>query len=859
MNKLNKLIILGLAFSLTLTFTDASADEPDDIVSEISIEDNTEPWVLFLDLDNEIRYASADLRSVKERASDMWDRIFEVSKREELREQLREERLMPSAPAEDVSIAAQFLSGPNPSDYAFRMTQLLLGSPATKVLSLLRDDVQDPKDDYATGITYMVHLMCYIAMVFAGIFLIYTIFSSVMGALKTGNFSPVGENDNAIVTLRSGVGAVGIIPLPDYGGLSLSQVVVLGAFLMGIGAGSAIMTKMAGNLMANPLVAASIPSGDVHKLAQGVINMQICGFTQHSLSQTTPAPHSATLLRQESSKLRVEPFVHVGNLNRLFNSDKRVSFSFNSRDPATCGRIETIFPAGLITEDGSLDFERDQNVGLFGSWGRDPALAVMDNDEWVSEFFHHMLAERIMHVDGPLAQLWFDLEPLSKLAVSRGMYSAEHAALMGGDYREKDLKIKDILDIAPMTYWHAIDRYQMGVNAEITNVANSREMQNIVDGMANLVEKHGMIFGGAYYYLIQRQQNAIAQAVESSTPRVRAIDLDRLANSHWFADQYRALMRSLRRMAGVSNVDASDQLVYARNFIDNVINDSHVLSSQPSESLRSFNRATSADGALGNALGAISENLAERLRAIPRLGENTSRLNPDPLLEIQSMGTKIFQAAAAIMVYEDLTGESVLNASSEDGKSPLEYVIIAAIMGFLGAIAFLYASLIPSLPLVMFSISALGLFIYLLQALVAAPIWWALHTHPRADPMLGGSAAGWKMLAGLYLRPALMVMGLLASMALIRLFGGFINEMFGPSARIMSDGFTGAGLLNQLVLYGIMMLVVTYKTFALIYELQQSVLSWIGVSEAYTDFGESQAQMQVVGLGAAAQQLATKR
>lgn len=855
--------VATMLFFTLLAFPSAvEAGGSNDVVSRLSVVDDPNFPLIYEDLPNELRYSSADQRTHLQRLNEGLDRILERSDQRDLREQLRENRLIPSSEQVDAvfesGIITRLVSGPAPSDYAFKMTQMLLGSPATMALSNLRDDVPPPETDFRTGITYMVHLMCYIAIVFCSFYMGYIFIAGLIKSTKDGEF--MGDWDTTFIMVRTGIGTLGVIPLSRYGGLCLAQVIVLTAFLMGIGAGSTILSLMARELMTTPIVAATVPKEHIHGLAQNIIDMQICGLVQHELSQTLPSPINATLARTEYESYR-------GNLtsriDRIVTKDFNVGMVFNVRDPGTCGAIRGKFPAQAMSTnsdgDPTINYEERRSGSLSNifSFNSDPQLSTYLSSTYIQNHFEHAIGLELLSEQGAVANLWYDLQPLTKLAVARNDYALEHAYLSGYDVDTRKLTIPDVRDVAPMLYWHAIDRYQAAVNAAVVEAANAPAMVEIADKLYDIVDTHGMMFGGSYYYLMVRHQNAIAQAVENSTPAHDSVRMDRLMRSGWYGDLYRGLMKVLRRV----QQNETDYLIDARAIMDVIMEGSHDTASidSPSEALIDYNTVTSGDTSLEQAMAAVSLAIADGLKSIPRIGEQTSRANPDPLLEIQSLGNKIQQATALSVVVKGVTGlKGGPLRSEEEGSTEAGFVsvllanIVTAIILTLVSISILYASVIPMLPYVMFTISVLGLFTYLLKALIAAPLWWGQHMHPKGEDLVGSASAGWKLMAGLYLRPALMVMGLIGAMALIRLTGAFVNESMGVTVFLMQDGFTGFSLVTHLLMYGIVMLVLTYKTFSLIYELQQTVLGWIGVGDSYTDFGEKEAQFKVVGLGALA-------
>lgn len=55
-------------------------------------------------------------------------------------------------------------------------------------------------------------------------------------------------------------------------------------------------------------------------------------------------------------------------------------------------------------------------------------------------------------------------------------------------------------------------------------------------------------------------------------------------------------------------------------------------------------------------------------------------------------------------------------------------------------------------------------------------------------------------------------------------------------------GFNAFAVFGTVLVYGVVMLIIVYKSFSLVHELPTAVLKWLGVSTNYADLGENEAQ-----------------
>src|SRR5215213_2706445 len=109
-------------------------------------------------------------------------------------------------------------------------------------------------------------------------------------------------------------------------------------------------------------------------------------------------------------------------------------------------------------------------------------------------------------------------------------------------------------------------------------------------------------------------------------------------------------------------------------------------------------------------------------------------------------------------------------------------------------IAFVIGGMLPLLPVLYFIAAAIGWFLVVVEAMIAMPIWVITKFFPARTPTLvGDSRRGYVFVLGLLVRPALIVIGLIASIVMARVGLDLINMVFrGILVMMVPDGGYGS-------------------------------------------------------------------
>ena len=180
-------------------------------------------------------------------------------------------------------------------------------------------------------------------------------------------------------------------------------------------------------------------------------------------------------------------------------------------------------------------------------------------------------------------------------------------------------------------------------------------------------------------------------------------------------------------------------------------------------------------------------------------------------------------------------------------KALLGYVMLLGL--FLLPFLVILAYYIPFLPFILWSIGVAGWFIMLIESIIAGPIWAVTHALPEGvGPVAERAKAGYLILLSVFLRPTLMIMGLLASIFVMQLTAKFVLLAFVPVATT-SVGLDGGGLVRLVALIAIMVLLLLQlanRVYSLIHEIPDKVLRYIG--SAHEVLGEAETERGMRGI-----------
>ncbi len=238
-------------------------------------------------------------------------------------------------------------------------------------------------------------------------------------------------------------------------------------------------------------------------------------------------------------------------------------------------------------------------------------------------------------------------------------------------------------------------------------------------------------------------------------------------------------------------------------------------------------------GALAGPMGMISGLILSSIQ--------TMVSNGDPIMKLQKMGQSwVDQAVAAwiglamLMFFVSLVASLMSSISSAgyafQGMMNVFVTLFMALLFILMVQGVLVSIYVPLIPFIIYTFTAIGWFIAVIEAMVAAPLVALGVTHPEGQGMLGKGEQAVMLLLGVFLRPALMVMGLLAGMLLSVIALTIFNKPFVTVLfTAVGNGIAGFGAYYGILsLYSVLVTQIVTQSYSLIFNVPDRVLRWLG-------------------------------
>ncbi len=210
----------------------------------------------------------------------------------------------------------------------------------------------------------------------------------------------------------------------------------------------------------------------------------------------------------------------------------------------------------------------------------------------------------------------------------------------------------------------------------------------------------------------------------------------------------------------------------------------------------------------------------------------------DPIASIRHIGSTIMVVCEDIWFAIIIAAFAVLLLTCMmSGVNPLCWAvsmigtilmpILTLLLGLLWVIGVTMGVYTPMIPYLVFTFTALGWFILVIETIIAAPIV-ALGIVSPASEVLGKAAPAVMLITGVFLRPSLMVIGFIGATLLVRTVIEMINYGFSATLDASVAGVGLFGLIAVIALYGGLVLAVVHECFSLVYVLPDKILRWIG-------------------------------
>jgi conjugal transfer/type IV secretion protein DotA/TraY len=369
----------------------------------------------------------------------------------------------------------------------------------------------------------------------------------------------------------------------------------------------------------------------------------------------------------------------------------------------------------------------------------------------------------------------------------------------------------------------SVTYYQNAVNSGLATammayLSNSSNLASEKSGEWVQAQSTGWLLAGAYYYQIAKA-NGTTSTLSIPPLAVVAADLQG-GNNNNPASNYR------------NNFSASTTL------IAQIANQTQDVNS-PTASLSGFSQ-------VGGGMNAIAQGIWNLFSSAMTGGSGQVT---NPLVSLASLGEGLMITAQVIFAttLAIMTGilgilgygadpmalgtGSPTNGALEGAKFLFQstYVAIAAFMGWCFTFGGMLGIYTPLIPFIIFTSGALGWFISVIEAMVAAPfVALGILSPSGHHELLGKADAGLMILFNTFMRPTLMIVGMMAAMILAPVAVSLVNSGF---ENVMTSIDSTPGLYELIVFitaYASLILTVMNKCFALIHIVPDRALTWIG-------------------------------
>lgn len=658
-------------------------------------------------------------------------------------------------------------------------------------------------------------------LVLAGVFLIYTIIMTVLTSAHEGEF--MGRKWNsAWIAIRTVLGIGLLVPSPTTG-YSTIQVIVMWVVIQGAGFANMAWYSALGYLASGGEVYTppATDTATMVDLVGNVLDMQVCMYYAQNVAQTTQSNLKQSQQQQQQAQqgasTNTAPPTPIETTNTNFTPLFVVYQDTSGSQPVWNSVVK--FP-GRPYDPG----QQDNTCGQI-SFGTNKDQSALQSDQKVNTL-KAAIQQMMMDTSNYAQQIAGSSTNASNFA------NQVESSIVGGaaDWVNITLPIR---------------------------TSGPSLGQSLMAGFYNSAVQEGWIMAGRFYYALGN----IRQAVSAASSVSVNIDAPPAGITRPTSGTYISFVNppavSTDLMAPLQFSDNDeDGLKTAYNRAAGYVSTARTVANQVDQSSK-VNINIGASGILAILLDPITTFLITLIATI-------STAVGDPILVLQGIGygfmglASILWLGGTVAIFGVGIGTSIMSSVQPAGLATIDaaiafipaftaFVLIFFVMGMT------FAYYIPLIPFIIFVFSAVGWFIAVIEAMVAAPLVALGITHPEGHDLLGKSEQALMLLLSVFLRPILMIIGLFAGMIVSRVVLRFLNSgFFGIVFDV--ESFNLFSFIAILIIYCFLIVSIVNQAFALIYVIPDRVMKWIGVhgeptSNAQEALGASKEGFQQVGGG----------
>lgn len=688
---------------------------------------------------------------------------------------------------------------PGDDDYAVSILERLFGSTVTSLMG--GDGATTTGSAILTTVigTFNVAVLFFATVVAA--YLMYQLF------LDTARDGEAGgrETNLAVTTLRAAGGAA--LLLPVSGGFSVIQILVLQLLLWGSGLGDYVWKEVANQMTTSATYTASnADAGDSFMTAKkmsGVLATRIaghlCRLHMNNISKTLGTGDAPVTSSDMGGTFVDRPVFNQGQTYRSaavwFFSD---GGAYNSRSEL-CGSVKLV--GSPMPQETNVDMTVYNSDMTFGE----------QLTEMTSQTVQQNAIAAVQALDAvaiPIAQSIFD-----------------------GQRNTSGIKQQIGTAVAQQT-----TAFITGVNNNIFASSEAQGLSGLKSSFLSATTDNGWMFAATWQRALAAYVTKLNNA-RNQLSFVNSVEMDPKASatSIWGA------------ISGYSN---TEERLFARVDADfdylKTFEGAFLEAGEPNPGNQTTLEKVAANNQEASSVLTMQWLYAYMFSKARTGGDETNENQwNDPLIEIQDLGqTAILAGGLTIAASSamDVIGTAGAIASiaygnilAAAGSYAASYV--AEVIGYLGygllALGIILAIVLPFLPFVYFLSGAIGWVIMALEAVIAAPLWILLTFSPhKSGDIIGTNKQGLLLMIGVFFRPVLMIIGLLACFLVMRVGLDFVNVMFSGIYMIIAPDFDVSNLFlgfGLIMMYVLTLIALVTNCCAIITGLGDAVMEFIGV------------------------------
>jgi len=358
---------------------------------------------------------------------------------------------------------------------------------------------------------------------------------------------------------------------------------------------------------------------------------------------------------------------------------------------------------------------------------------------------------------------------------------------------------------------------------------NTQATPTLLSWQQNAVD-NGWIFAGAYYYSIAQINNTTtnyADITHNINGPSSSTTYSESVMKTWTGQNAQALITAISKSAGSAPSVSSSTTIPGLSIFGT-----------PSLSFSGCGGLLIGDAICGSIM-------QEWVGGLSGAG-----LNKNPIVSAQNFGNDILNAiqwaVLALFVFNVAMGVAGMIVTFGEGFFTAEALVMTFtvvpfaifLMTIFAGIGVTLAVYIPMIPYMLFTFGALNWMIACIETMIAAPIIAVGLLHPEGGENLWGKAeAALNLLINIFLRPSLMIFGMVSAMLLSAAVITMINVAFFNVVNMISGDLNIIEAIMFLVLYTSFFTTAMNKCFDLIHIVPDKILRWMGGGQE--TFGES--------------------